>query len=490
MVRAPLFAVVGILLPAFSHAAEVTPGPEVAAQPAKPAIARGAKFMGFAEKFNRYYTDPSWKPARTVYVSPNGSGNGRTRANPKSVPAALADARPGDLIHFNRGKYNACYELDEDRSGTYAKPIVLYGERTANQSLGVSINCCGSGRQTCINLENASYVAVDGFELIGGAYGVRVVGAGYAASEHARGAAVLNSVGHDQDRDPFFSGQTDWAVWEENVAYGAGTGDGHGIYLSNGSDWNIVRRNETFSNSSSDFQINADPFSTCQDEGIAFDDPRCDAYAGTGEGGRGASDYFLVDGNYFHHSDGPGANFTSVRRSVVRNNVFGFAARHNVSFWQETDNPKLGSRENDILHNLFITTDRHALQFVNNSTKNRFINNVLLGVRITGGQARANPAATLLEVDGTVGGNVYRGNLYVAGRMEGRSPNANETKRSGFSAAWYKNFPLQLNHNANAFKPTASAPFLGKGDLVKAARKDRNGKTRKDPVDLGPIEVP
>ena len=81
--------------------------------------------------------------------------------------------------------------------------------------------------------------------------------------------------------------------------------------MSNGSDWNIVRGNETYSNPSSDFQINADPLSTCEDEGIPFADPRCDAYAGTGEGGRGASDYFLVDSNYFHHSDGPGANFTS-----------------------------------------------------------------------------------------------------------------------------------------------------------------------------------
>ena len=38
--------------------------------------------------------------------------------------------------------------------------------------------------------------------------------------------------GHDQDRDPFFSGAADWAVWEGNVAYGSKKGDGHGIYLT------------------------------------------------------------------------------------------------------------------------------------------------------------------------------------------------------------------------------------------------------------------
>ena len=50
-----------------------------------------------------------------------------------------------------------------------------------------------------------------------------------------------------------------------------------------------------------------------------------------------------------------------------------------MSFWQETDNPKLGSSDNKILHNLFITTGRHGVQFVNNSTRNEFANNVILG---------------------------------------------------------------------------------------------------------------
>jgi hypothetical protein len=79
-------------------------------------------------------------------------------------------------------------------------------------------------------------------------------------------------------------------VFEGNVAYGAKKDDGHGMYLSNGGDWNIVRFNETYSNLSSDFQINPDPNSTCAAVGIPFADLRCDAYAGEGEGGQGASD--------------------------------------------------------------------------------------------------------------------------------------------------------------------------------------------------------
>jgi hypothetical protein len=457
--------------------------------PRRPAVARGGRYMGFEEQFNRAYTDPSWRPSRIIYVSPDGQGDGGSRESPTSFETAIAAARPGTLIYALRGRYQGCYGFTPANGGTYDDPVAVLGERNPDGSIGVVVQCCSTGRQSCFNLEAASYVAIDSFELIGGRYGVRAVGSGYAASEHSRGVAVLNCRGHDQSHDPFFSGAADWAVWERNVAYGAKEGDGHGIYLSNGSDWNIVRFNETFGNVSSDFQVNADPASTCQEVGIPFADPRCDAYAGTGEGGQGASDYFLIDSNHFHHGLGNGANFTSLRRSVIRNNIFGVQARHGVSFWQETDNPKLGSSENRVLHNLFVTTGRHAVQFIQHSTRNEFANNVLLGVAIAGGAAAANPAAVLMQVDGTVGGNVYRANLYVAGRIEGRSPSGDETVRPDFSAAWFARFPVSASDGADGYRPTTAAPFLDRGPATPFAPTDRNGSARSGRVDLGPLEV-
>lgn len=455
-------------------------------------VARGGDYMGFSERFNRYYTDLAWRPSRTLYVSPNGNGDGTARSAPMSPAAAITAARPGTMIYFTRGTYNACFEFNKKTSGTYDDPVVVYGERNEDKSLGVAVTCCNTGRQVCFNFEDADYVALDGFELIGGRYGLRTIGAGFPASQHARGIAVMNNNGHDQDRDPFFSAQVDWAVWERNVASGAKAGDGHGMYLSNGGDWNIVRYNETHSNVSSDFQINADPESTCKEVGIPFNDPRCDAYAGAGEGGQGASDYFLVESNYFHHGagNGSGANFTSVRRSVIRNNIFGFYnTRHGVSFWQETDNPKLGSSDNKILHNLFITTQRHAVQFKANSTRNEFANNVILGVQIEGGTARANPSALLMEVDETVRDNAYRQNLYVSGKFEGREPNGQEIVRPDFSPGWFAKFPSTLNRDPNDFKPLTGAPFLDVGTLTRDAPVDRYGTPRTDRIDLGPIQA-
>ncbi len=396
---------------------------------------------------------------------------------------------PGTRIYFVRGKYQGCFEFSKKRSGTYDAPIVLYGERNQDKSIGVSITCCSSGRQTGFNFEGADYIAVDGFELIGGRYGVRAIGEGYPASQHSRGIAVLNCNSHDQDRDPFFSGASDWAVWEGNIAYGAKKGDGHGIYLSNGSDWNIVRFNQTFGNVSSDFQINADPELDLQGGG----DPRTKIHATPtpepAKAARAPATTSSVDSNYFHHgaATGSGANFTSVRRSIVRNNIFGLYARHGVSFWQETDNPKLGSSDNKIVHNLFVSTGRHGVKFENKSTRNEFTNNVLLGVRIDGGTVAANPSALLMEVDATVGENIYRSNLYVSGKLEGREPGKQETALAEFSPNWFARLPAAMNHNPGDFRPSAEAPFLGKGALSAAAPADREGRPRSGAVDLGPM---
>jgi hypothetical protein len=406
-----------------------------------------------------------------------------------SPRAAVAAARPGTMIHFARGAYQGCFEFSKENSGTYDNPIVVYGERNPDKSLGVAMTCCRSGRQTCFNFEAADYVALDGFELIGGRYGVRTIGEGYPASQHARGIAVIDCHGHGQERDPFFSAQVDWAVWERNVGRDAQAADGHGIYLSNGGDWNIVRYNETFNNLSSDFQINADPDSTCKEVGIPFNDPRCDAYAGTGEGGQGASDYFLVDSNYFHHGAASGPNFTSVRRSVIRNNIFGPYPRHGVSFWQETDNPKLGSSENRIVNNLFVTTGRHAVQFKNRSTRNVFTNNLLVGVRIDGNTVSANPSALLMEVDDTVAENTYAANLYVSGKIEGRQRTPQEAARADFSASWFRKFPAVLSRDPGDFSPVRGAPFIGLAASSPDAPSDRYGRPRSDPADLGPINA-
>ena len=175
---------------------------------------------------------------------------------------------------------------------------------------------------------------------------------------------------------------------------------------------------------------------------------------------------------------------------MIRNNIFGAQARHNASFWQETDNPKLGSTENRILNNLFITTKRHAIKFENNSGRNIFFGNIVLGVSIDGIKVTANPAALLMETDATSADNVYQSNVYISGMFEGRTPAPGEIVVREFSQAWFKAFPTTPRDAANGFTPALGAPFLDKDKLSPEVPADMNGTPRRDPSDLGPIEVP
>lgn len=453
-----------------------------------PAVTRGGTFFGFPERFNRYYTEPGWQPARTIYAAPQGGGDGSAREQPTTLQEAVSQARPGTLIHLLRGAYEGGIEFTKETSGTYEAPIVIRGERKESGGLGVSVNCAKGERKTCFNFEDADYIAVDSVILSGGTYGIRAVGRGFPASEHSRGIAMLNSEGHDQQRDPYKTAQSDWTVIEGNLGYGAQKGDGHAIYVSGGSDWGIVRFNTTHSNESSDLQINADPESACKEAGVPFDDPRCDAYAGEGEGGQGASDYFLVEGNYCHRS-AVGPNFTSLRRSMIRNNIFGPQVRHNASFWQETDNPKLGSSENKILNNLFVTTKRHAVKFENYSGRNLFANNVVLGITIQDGKVAANPSALLMDTDATSADNVTHSNVFGPGQFEGRQPGEKDTVMPDFAQTWFKAFPANLDQSAIGFTPAPGAPFLDKGKVSSDVPADMFGMPRRDPTAPGPIEA-
>lgn len=455
--------------------------------------------MGFPERFNRYYTDPSWAPTRTVYVSPVGGGSGASPASPLDAQGAMRNLAPGTMIVFASGVYTGCFDIDRTHGGTYDNPVVLVGERGMDGTLGATINCCSHGRRDCFNLEGANYVAIDGFELVGGIYGVRTIGLGFAANEHQAGVAILRSAGHGQYKDPFFSGQSDWLVLEHCTAYDVGRGDGHGIYLSNGSDWNIVRYNETFATLSSDFQINADPAFTCVDEGIPVDSPECDAVAGSSRtGGRGVSDFMLVDGNFFHHSLAQGPNFTSVRHSIVTNNIFALPTRHGASFWQETTNPNLGSSNNLIAHNLFVTgvDDQPILELIAHAKNNRVENNVFVALTNDQGTARGNPRGQLLLTDtSTVRSNTFAHNAWISGHTASHDaapsyvPNDNELRLTGLDASWFARVPgIPGRHRAIDFAPSENAPWLNKGNLIDAARRDLAGAIRKPPVDLGPFE--
>jgi len=185
-----------------------------------------------------------------------------------------------------------------------------------------------------------------------------------------------------------------------------------------------------------------------------------------------------------------------VRNSTIKNNIFALPAKHGASFWQETSNPKLGSSNNLVLHNLFITqvNNRQAIGVTNNSTGNQFKNNVVVALSISGTTISANANGQLLDTDSsTVAANTFEHNAWLSGFFgsdDGAvyAPNSTELRVTNFDASWFTACPTTVGHDPAAFAPTASAPWLDKGDLLPEVPTDRSGVAREAPVDLGPFE--
>ena len=137
--------------------------------PGKPAVARGGAVHGLSREVQPLLHRPGLEAVEDRLCEPERRRRRRDAATRRCrSQAAVAAARPGTQIYFLRGSYQGCFEFTKENSGTYDEPVVLYGERNEDKSLGVAMTCCSSGRQTCFNFEDADYIAVDGFELVGG----------------------------------------------------------------------------------------------------------------------------------------------------------------------------------------------------------------------------------------------------------------------------------------------------------------------------------
>jgi hypothetical protein len=483
-----------LTLLASSGAMATQPGASRESTPSKaqPAVSRGGSWFGVSERFNRYYTDPAWQPLRTVYVSPGGGGDGSSRNSPTTPQAAADAAKPGDLIQFTAGTYtgsggSAAYvELDSDHSGTYDQPIVLRADRGPGGEYQVTLENCGS--RACINLEYADYVAVDGFNMTSGRRGTRFVG---DLSDRNVGGLVMNSQMLGLDVNGVFTGFSDWFIVENNNI--RDSANEHGIYISNGSDFGIVRSNRSAFNDSTGLQINADPLFVCEDVSNA----QCYGSAKNGQGD-GVSEFWLIDNNYFHNNR-IGINLTSVRKSRVFNNIVAWNTSHGVALWQEvmTDgsagsgppeqmDPNYGDKGMKVAHNLFAQTSgsNYALQIISWAKNPVVRNNVFIG---SGG---SDP---LLDLDSSTTTGKYTGNLYAAAASIDGTRTSSETVIPEFDPAWYENWDPSGGAPASSLRPApvSSSPLLSAAPLASICKIDMFGTKRSKPlVDRGPIEVP
>jgi hypothetical protein len=307
--------------------------------------------------------------ADSLYVSPTGSN-----ANPgsstlpwKTLQYAADHVGPGDTVNVLAGNYAG---FDIRHGGAPTSPITFLAQNGAviNQTIP-------GGRKDGINIENASYVTVAGFTLIGtGATntseaGIRVAGDGFDnPNSFSRGVIVQNNR-CDQ-----------WGVWGIFTAFTddvqilgnecSRSAQQHGIYVSNSADRPIIRGNKVWGNAAAGIHMNGD---------INTGNTALPGVDGIITGALVERNIIFGNGGGSAISPGGGAaiNADGIQRSVFRNNLLYDNHASGVALFRDDGGgPSSG---NVVVNNTIINAAnaRFDLTISDGSTNNTVFNNIL-----------------------------------------------------------------------------------------------------------------
>jgi parallel beta-helix repeat protein len=291
--------------------------------------------------------------AQTTFYVDDANGddvnNPGTVTDPWATLQRAADAvGPGDTVIVRAGSYEG---MQLETSGTANARITFSAEA------GAVVDADNPTTPDGINLEGASYVTVEGFEVTG------VTRAGIRAVL-CSDVIIRNNVLDQNGRWGVLTGFCDDVSIEGNQA--SRSGIEHGIYVSNSGDRPVIRNNRIFSNNANGIHMNGD---------ISL-------------GGDGVISDALVEGNIIWdngQAGGSGINCDGVQNSVFQNNVIYDTHASGVSFYQiDGGEPAM----NNLLVNntIIVAADgRWALNIQDASTGNRAFNNILVNLHNTRG---------------------------------------------------------------------------------------------------------
>lgn len=294
---------------------------------------------------------PAGLHAGTYYVAERGrdDGPGSARAPWKTLQHAAETVGPGDTVVVRPGVYDG-FELT--RSGTPKARIRFVAEKGVIVDRGP-----GHDSRDNINLEGASYVDIEGFEV------TSAWRAGIRAVECER-VRIRGNVVHDNGRWAIFTGFCDDLVIENNVA--SGSRREHGIYVSNSPKRPVIRGNRIAGNRQAGIHMNGD--ASMGREGMVI----------------GA----LVEGNLIHDNGergGAGINCDGCQDAVFRNNILHDNHANGITLYRiDARRPSTGNR---VVHNTIWMSDRArwCIRIVDGSTGNTFASNICLSDHATHG---------------------------------------------------------------------------------------------------------
>jgi hypothetical protein len=250
----------------------------------------------------------------------------------------------GDSVLTADGSYVG---FDLRTGGNPSQPIVFlaFGD-------SVSITVENSTTPDGINIENADWVVIDGFRVVGMTRaGIRI-----AISQHV---TIRNCSCTQNGKWGIFTGFADYAVIERNeCSYSA---DEHGIYFSNSADHPIIWHNTCHHNHSCGIHMNGDE--SMGGDGLITDATVCcNIVYENGTGG------------------GSGINCDGVAESRIFNNLLSMNHASGISLYQI--DASAGSYNDKIFNNTVINAadGRWCLNINSNSTGDTVLNNVLINL--------------------------------------------------------------------------------------------------------------
>jgi parallel beta-helix repeat protein len=281
----------------------------------------------------------------TYYVSETGNNNSNG-LSPQTAFATLQYAADlvsaGDSVLVLQGNYVG---FDIRTEGTQNSPIVFKALES-----NVVIDEQNSVTPDGINIENTSWIIIDGFEVADQPRaGIRA-----AVSDFI---TIKNNYCHNNFRWGIFTGFTDDLTLDNNTC--SFSEDEHGIYVSNSSDRPTIRNNHSFNNNGCGIHMNGD----------------------ISQGGDGIISNAIVEGNIIHdngYGGGSAINMDGVQSSEIFNNLIYSNHATGIAMYQIDGGD--ASKNNNIYNNTIIqpTDGRWCVIAVDGSSGNTLYNNILI----------------------------------------------------------------------------------------------------------------
>ena len=298
--------------------------------------------------------------AATYYLSPTGSdSNPGTAASPwRTFQKAASAVRAGDTVIVRDGTYTGGVSIETP--GTSGKPIVF-------KAAGSHAVIKGSGSER-------DAVCIDGYSL-GNPWwkgaNMYVTIEGLTIQNAIRGGIRISCAHHVTVRKCTLTRNGTWGIFtdysndsllEDNEC--SYSGNEHGIYVSNSSDFPIIRGNRVHHNTASGIQINADP---------------------SMEDGDGITTGAVIERNVVYENGrigGSAINLASVRSSLVQNNLLYNNYAGGIACWADGNGPAWGCKNNRFTNNTVFfrsTEGRWTISLKEGSSGNQIRNNIFCG---------------------------------------------------------------------------------------------------------------